>query len=101
MGCLPPQGRVIEGTEGWLLSTHYGVAPCYLMKNGKAAPQVPRVGTAESHWREFVTACLTGRKTASSFDWTSHLTEWGLLGNAAQLRPGEVLRWNSKEGKIA
>lgn len=101
MGDLPPQGRVIEGTEGWLLSTHYGVAPCYLMKNGKAAPKVPRTGTAESHWREFVTACLTGRKTASSFDWTSHLTEWGLLGNAAQLRPGEVLRWNSKEGKIA
>ena len=24
---LPPQGRVIEGTTGWILSTHFGPAP--------------------------------------------------------------------------
>lgn len=92
MGDLPPQGRVVEGTEGWLFSTHYGVAPQFLMKDGKAAPRVPRVGSAESHWREFVTACLTGSPTASSFAWTARLTEWGLMGNAAQLQPGEVLK---------
>ena len=101
MGDLPPQGRVIEGTEGWLLSTHYGVAPCYLMKNGKAAPRTPHVGSAPSHWQDFVQGCLTGRETASSFAWTARLTEMGLLGNAATLRPGERIVWKAEEGRIA
>lgn len=98
---LPPQGRVVEGSEGWLFSTHYGVAPCFLLKGGKKAPLAPRVGAAESHWREFVTACLKGGETASSFAWTTHLTEMGLMGNAAQLQPGKKLIWQAQEGKLS
>ena len=61
----------------------------------------PRVGSAPSHWQDYVQGCLTGRETASSFAWTARLTEWGLLGNAATLRPGERMEWKAEEGKIA
>lgn len=91
MGDLPPQGRVVEGTEGWLLSTHYDAEPVYVMKNGKSAPGLPMVGTAPTHYHEYVNACLQGGTTTSPFAFACRMTEWGFLGNLAQLRPGERL----------
>ena len=88
---LPAQGRVVEGTKGWLLSTHYDVEPYYVMKDGSGAPGMPGVGAAPSHYHEYVNCCLCGGKTTSGFEMASHMTEWGFLGNLAQLRPGEVL----------
>ena len=91
MGDLPPQGRVIEGTEGWLLSTHFDEEPVFVMKNGKTAPAMPMVGAAPSHYHEYVNACLQGGETTSSFAWACRMTEWGFLGNLAQLQPGKRL----------
>ena len=89
-GKLPLQGRVIEGTEGWILSTHYGKRPYVVLKNGKTLANAPEVGAHCSHWHEFVNACLQGGATQSSFDWTSRMTEMSLMGNVAQLMPGVV-----------
>lgn len=91
MGDLPPQGRVVEGTEGWLLSTHFDAEPAFVMKGGKAAPARPSVGPAPSHYHEYVNACLQGGPTTSAFDWACRMTEWGFLGNLAQLQPGQRL----------
>ncbi len=88
---LPKQGRVVEGTKGWLLSTHYDVEPYYVMKDGSTPPAMKMVGAAPSHYHEYVSACLGGGRTRSPFSIAGRLTEWGFAGNLAQLRPGERL----------
>ena len=91
MGRLPPQGRVVEGTKGWLLSTHFGVAPCYVMKDGSNPPEVPMVGAAPSHYHEYVNACLGWGRTRTRFAESCRLSEFGLFGNMAQLSPGKKI----------
>ena len=88
---LPEQGRVVEGTKGWLLSTHYGVAPCYVMKDGSTPPALPSVGPAPSHYHQYIDCCLGGGKTRSAISMAAPMTAWGFMGNLAQLRPGERL----------
>lgn len=82
---LPLQGRVVEGTDGWLLSTHFDAEPCYVMKNGKTPPPMPSVGPAPDHYRQYVEACLGADTATSSFDMACALTEWGFRGNLAQV----------------
>lgn len=101
LGRLPAQGRVVEGSEGWLVSTHYDVPPYIVMKDGRAAPAVPGVGAAPSHWHEYVNACLQGGTPQSAFAWTAPMTAMGLMGNAAQLTPGVVRRWCAEKGELA
>ena len=100
-GTLPPQGRVIEGTEGWILSTHYVKQPYFVMKNGARAPDAPDVATVCSHWHEFINCCLQGGKTQSDFSWTARMTEMSLMGNVAQLTPGKVRKFDSQKGVLA
>ena len=88
IGSQPLQGRVVEGEDGWLLSVHYNKSPAVVMKNGRAAPEVPDVGPAPSHWRNYVDACVQGGSTTSSFAWAGRLTEIVLLGNVAMVKPG-------------
>jgi len=82
IGEQPLQGRVVEGSEGWLLSVHWDVAPVVVLKNGKvlSAPQVPN---APSHWHEYVNCCLDGGTPTSSFARAGHLTEMVVRGNDA------------------
>lgn len=85
-GKQPLQGRVVEGTEGWLLSFHYDIAPAVILKKGgtvlapEALPPVP------SHWHEYVNACLGKGTTTSPFTWAGRLSEMVVLGNDAMLR---------------
>ena len=88
---LPPQGRVIEGASGWLLSTHFDAEPYFVMKDGSNPPSMQMVGAATSHYHEYVDACLGTGRTRSPFSMAGRLTEWGFVGNLAQLRPGEKL----------
>ena len=92
---------MIEGTEGWILSTHYAKQPFFVMKNGSKSPDAPDVATVCSHWHEFVNCCLQGGKPQSSFDWTARMTEMSLMGNAAQLTPGVVRKFDSGKGFLA
>ena len=98
---LPSQGRVVEGTKGWLLSTHYDVEPCYVMKDGSRPPAMPGVGAATSHYHQYIDCCLGGEKTRSGFDMASHLTEWGFIGNLAQLQPNKRLECAKMKGYVA
>lgn len=101
IGELPLQGRVVEGTEGWLLSVHYGVSPCVIDKRTGAVRPPPEVGAAPSHWHEYVNACIAETPTTSAFEWAGRLTEMVLTGNAAMSRPGELLVWNAEKGSFA
>jgi hypothetical protein len=88
---LPQQGRVIEGERGWLLSTHYDAEPYFVMKDGSRPPAMPTVGAAPSHYHEYVNVCLQGGRTRTPFSMAGRLTEWGFVGNLAQLQPGKKL----------
>ena len=86
IGKQPFQGRVVEGTEGWVLSVHYEVAPAAVLKNGKViAP--PQVGPAPSHWHEYINCCLNGGTPTSSFAWAGRLSEMVIRGNEAMVIP--------------
>jgi len=95
-GKLPKEGRVVEGSEGWLLSHHYGESPVIVMKNGAVAPAVPREQPRTTHYHEYIDSCLSGRPTTSDFAWTARLTETALFGNQAMFSPNTDLPCKSK-----
>ena len=99
-GKLPQQGRVIEGTEGILFSTHFNTDPLILKTKGKADAAfianddgsvqmaMPYLNPVQSHYYDFVECCLDGGTPLSSLDWTTKLTETIVRGNMAIAKPG-------------
>ena len=82
----PLQGRVVEGTEGWVLSVHYDVAPAAVLKSGQVIA-APKVDPAPSHWHEYINCCLGGGTPTSSFAWAGRLSEMVIRGNNAMVIP--------------
>ena len=82
IGEQPLEGRVVQGSEGWLLSVHCKSSPYVVLKNGTVLSP-PKVTAVPSHWHEYVNCCLEGGMPTSSFAWTGHLTEMVVLGNDA------------------
>ena len=78
----PLQGRVVQGTEGYLLSVHFDVAPAIVLNNGKVI-EAPKLGPVPSHWHEYVNCCFDGKTPTSSFAWAGHLSEMVIRGNEA------------------
>ena len=72
-----------------------------VLKNGGTAPDLPHVGPAPSHWRNYVDACVQGGSTTSSFAWAGRLTEMVLLGNVAMLKSGVEVAWDAAAGRLA
>ena len=82
-----------EGTDGWLISTHYNKPPVTLTKDGKPKPlALPFLEPVPSHYHEFVDCCLDGGKARSDFSWATKLTDWLLLGRKAIDNPGQEVR---------
>ena len=93
-GKLPAQGRVVEGTEGILFSTHFNVDP-YVLKGGAKDEAfvarndgtfqmaMPYLEPVPNHYQDFVDCCLDGGTPTSSFEWTTKLTETIVRGNLA------------------
>ena len=101
-GALPPQGRVIEGTEGWLLSTHTDIEPYFIPRKGAASyERTPQLEPVRTHWHEYLDCCLTGGTPTSSFAWAGRLSEMALIANAAQLTPGRILHFDSEKGVLS
>lgn len=99
---MPLQGRVIEGEDGWILSTHFGRGagsmPAFVMKNGKKPPVLPELPEVRSHYHEYLDCCLDGGEPRSRLNWSARFTETIVLGNEAQLMPGRTIRWNAETG---
>ena len=94
LGKLPVQGRVIEGSDGWMISTHFNLPPVLLTKGGKARPlSLPFVSPVPNHYHEFVDCCLDGGKASTDFNWTCRLTDWLLLGRQAIDNPGKTIKF--------
>ena len=94
---LPLEGRVIEGERGWMLVPHGfdpELRPHLVMKDGSASPAFPEVGSAPSHFDEYVERCFDGRPARSDFAWTTDMMEAVLLGGIAERLPGRTLVWD-------
>ena len=84
IGDLPRQARVIEGSEGWMISTHCDLPPVMLDRNLKPKPlALPEMEPDPNHYHEFVDCCLDGGTPRSSLNWTTKLTETIVRGNMA------------------
>ena len=94
---MPYEGRVVEGELGWMLVPHgfdLNLRPLVVMKDGRAAPPLPKAGPAPSHFDEFAGKCLDGGRARSDFAWTTHMTDAILLGGVAERLPGRRHLWN-------
>lgn len=93
LGALPVQGRVVEGSEGWMISTHFNKPPVLLTKDCKPRPlELPFLSPVPNHYHEYIDCCLDGGKASTDFAWTTRLTDWLLLGRKAIDNPGTEVR---------
>ncbi|MBN2325887.1 MAG: gfo/Idh/MocA family oxidoreductase, partial [Candidatus Omnitrophica bacterium] len=53
---------------------------------------------SRGHHRDWVDACKGGEPASSNFEYSGHLSEIGMLGNAA-IRAGEILYWDGENMK--
>lgn len=89
LGELPIQGRVVKGSDGWLISTHFNKPPVLLDVKGKRRPlELPFLEPVGSHHHDFIDCCLYGGKAVTDFGWVVKLTDWLLLGRKAIDNPG-------------
>jgi hypothetical protein len=94
---LPYEGRVVEGEAGYLFVPHgwsTDLRASLVMKDGRAAPPLPEVGEAPSHFDEYVAKCHDGGVARSDFAWATRMMDAVLLGGVAERLPGRRHLWN-------
>jgi predicted dehydrogenase len=99
-------GSLLIGSKGMLYSPDdYGLSHQLFPKASFAdyqapAPTLPRVSGPQlvANWQEWVTACKTGSKTLSNFEYAARFTEAMLLG-AVAVRTGKKINWDSANMK--
>jgi predicted dehydrogenase len=98
---LPPSGGLFVGDEGMLLRQHGGDLRL-LPENKFAGYKAPKatLPRGETHYEEFVRACLGGPAPLSNFSYAGPLTEMVLLGNIA-IVTGKTLEWDSERFEFA
>lgn len=96
---LPGSGSVFVGEKGSLLLPHVG-SPKLFPEDKFADHTLPTLEPM-NHYHSWVNACRGEGKTGSHFGYSGPLSEAVLLGTIAIRLPGETLRWNAAEMKIA
>lgn len=97
---LVDTGALVYGDKGVIMHGSHGAsAPRILPESAMKAYKVPEKTLARApqsnHYQDFINAIREGRQAGSDFSYGGPLTEIALLGNIAQLFPGEELRWDS------
>jgi len=96
---LVQTGALVTGDKGVIMYGSHGagdvrILPQSKMTNytrpAKKLPRAPR----NDHYRDFIMAVRERRKAGSDFSYGGPLTELALLGNIAQLFPGQELKWD-------
>ncbi len=98
-------GTIYVGTKGMLYTSTYGGSLKFLPgkladEAGGAAKTLPRISGGAAG--DFLRAVREKKAdTASSFDYSSKLTEFTILGNLAQLAgPGKPIEWDGPNMKV-
>ena len=90
------QGKVFDCELGYLVAPHSNGPTRVLMKGDRAAPDEPRIGSAPSHYHEFIDACLGRRTVRSDFAWSSYMCEAVATGCVAELLPNRRHVWDAR-----
>jgi predicted dehydrogenase len=95
---FPDTGSIFIGTEGMMLLPHFSRPTLHPLAKYKdyEYPAVPE----NSHWAQFVKACMGQGKTSADFAYSGPLTEAILLGGIASRFPQTTLAWNTKKMKF-
>jgi predicted dehydrogenase len=97
---LPGNGSMFIGEKGFVFVPHVGEPEVFPSDDFRDASDRVLAGLerreGESHFHQFVNACL-GRATATTpFRYAGNLTESVLIGNIANRFPGEQLEWDAE-----
>ena len=95
---LPEQGSMFVGEKGYMLLPHVA-RPQLLPAERFKDVAIPDV-SGESHWHQWVDACLGKGSPSADFDYSGPLTEWVLLGVIANRVPGKKLIWHAADLKL-
>lgn len=95
---LPGQGALFVGEQGLMLLPHVG-EPVLLPEANFAAAERPDV-QSESHYHQWVDACLGKGDTSASFSYGGPLTEALVLGVVANRFPEQKLLWDAENLRV-
>lgn len=95
---LPGQGALFVGEGGYMLLPHVGEAVLFPEEKFKdyKRPEVE----SQSHYHQWVDACLGAGKTSASFSYGGPLTESLLLGVVANRFPDTKLLWDAEKLQV-
>jgi predicted dehydrogenase len=97
---LVETGALVHGDKGVIMYGSHGAGDVRILPQSamraykrpeKKIPRAPR----NDHYRDFIMAVREGHKAGSDFSYGGPLTELALLGNIAQLFPGQELKWDA------
>lgn len=90
----PGAGSIFVGTSGTMVLPHFAL-PILYPDARFGALKFPEV-RGESHYFQFVDACLGKATTKAGFDYSAPMTEAVLLGTIALRFPNDTLQWDSR-----
>lgn len=98
---LPTGGALLVGSRAKLFAPELGGRPILIPHDKRDRVELPAPWPAgPGHYQEWLTACKSGGKTSSDFDYAARLTEACLLGNVA-IRAGRPVNWDAGKGVVA
>jgi len=95
MKSTPVVGKMIRGSNGWMMLSH-GSMPVVMLHDGTRV-KPPRLARGPGHYHDFINHCLDGSRGALDLvQRGAAMQDALLLGNAAQIAPGKELFWNPR-----
>ena len=85
--------------KGWLLQPH-GVKNAYAVDFKGNEVKMPDVGSAPTHYHEFVDCCFAGKTAATDFAWSTYMRECVIAGEIAERVQGTKLAWDAKRRRF-
>ena len=95
----PHESKVVKCAKGWILQPH-GVENAYVVDFKGNAIKIPEVGSAPTHYHEFVDCCLAGKAASTDFAWSTYMRECVIAGEIAERVPGAKLTWDAKNRRF-
>jgi len=100
MKTTPAIGKMIRGSKGWMMLSH-GSMPVVMLHDGTRL-KPPRIERGAGHYHDFLNHCINGSRGALDFvQRGTAMQDALLLGNAAQLVPGQELVWDPEKRVVA
>jgi predicted dehydrogenase len=94
-GERPFEGKAIKCRDGWILQPH-GADFTWAFRNDGSIVVPPVVGPASSHYHEYISCAIAGKKAATDFGWSTYMRECVIAGEIAERVQGTKITWDAK-----